>query len=1706
MKKLLFFFALLLPIGAWASKIPYAVYNNGTLTFKYGEFTPNGITSWDVSNTGSQPFLSNDLSWDGNLKYVVFESSFSEARPKSCFGWFDACKGLESIVGLEYLNTSEVTTMACMFELCPKLKSINLSHFNTSKVTDMKNMFAGTTGITTLDLSSFNTSKVTNMDYMFDSSQNESPDGINWLRVIYVGNNWSTASVISGTHMFDHCGNLSGGNGTRWSSDHIDYTYACIDTPNTPGYLTMVDNISYEGNGTKEDPWLISSVDELRAIHFPGYYKLTKDIDMTEWIDSNSPVNGWPGFVRQYISGIIFDGDNHRITGLWGKRDNFMYGNGLFPQLQDSTIKNLYVEVQKGKSLSGVSEISILTTFIFKNGIIENVKVKGKLELAGTYICPSGGVGGLGSSISNSKIINSEAEVEISDNNPENDSETDYGLLAGSVISGENGESIITGCRASGKISSSWSLATIGGLVGFSTATITKCSSSVSIYSTGDDSFAGGLIGADNLSGGSANISLCSAEGVIYVHGKKSGTFQFGCQAGGLVGYLKGSVTDCTSNVDVMGTDYIGGVVGYCSGGNIRNCLTTGNLFSRAEQSNIGGIVGYIQGNPVINGNVALVRSIDAPAASPDYVWKIAGRVHESTLFPASNVNYALTDMIITTKNGRKVDTNIRYDGISATAEDLHKQGAYIALGWDFDNNWQMAPYNLPEIRSLATPNTIIEFADANVKALCVSMWDTNNDGEISRTEAAAVTDLGEVFKGNRDIIHFDELRFFTGIKEMPEWGTFADCENLYSITIPASVNSLGGATFANCRNLEEINVDTRNSVYDSRLGCNAIIETATNTLVVGGPRSNMYNVKTIGPASFWGRNVPILDYVIPETVTSIGANAFTWSSIEEFSMPTTIEDIGFQAFGYTPLKSITLPSSLSTLGEEAFRNCEEMTSVTIPDNLEEIPDSCFKYCTKLESIDLKNVKKIGGGAFGSTGLTSLVLPASVKEVCHEAFCGCPITTLDLGQVEKVGDAAFIGTAMEELTIPATLIEAGAETFSWNFSMKKAIFQDGCTKVFDTMFHGNENLSEVVLPNTITEIQDRAFRACKSLSTVAWPNKLERIGEQAFQESGITSVVLPQTMKWIGNQAFQYCNQLAGYVDLAYIEHLGYNAFSDCPLITMTSIPPTIVIDEYSWAAFSPSGLETVEFFEGTTRIDNLTFAGCENLKNLPYGLPSTLESIGHNAFTECKSLESVTIPKNVNWIQEYAFSDCTKLTSVISRIPDPTNMTFEDGVFTGISENAVLYVPKGTISAYNQKGWSNYFAQVLEEPDNTLYPKELSTRAGKQPTLAIAMDNDSKITAIQFDLVLPDGITVATDEGAMIITLGSRATKSHTYAKRIQDDGSIRIVISSNSSAVFSGNTGSVLLVKLNVSKQMADGDYDVTVRNIELSSENGVAFHPEWASATITVGGVIMGDVDSNGSVTVNNAVWIVRRILNNTPAGFIEAAADLDGSGTISINDKVVLINHYILGKNKAATRAAAADNNATLSLADFDMVPGQTRTIEVMMSTTRTDIEALQCDIYLPEGLEFVPKEEDGELFYAEKGGRATNSHSISSNIQEDGALRVVESSDEGAAFRQNDKSVFTITVKAKDDAKVGKHTIRLANMELSYGQPINPADVNVTISIDKLGDVNNDSEVNQSDISALAELILSGTYKSSADLNGDGIVNAVDLVLLTNKIK
>ena len=171
---------------------------------------------------------------------------------------------------------------------------------------------------------------------------------------------------------------------------------------------------------------------------------------------------------------------------------------------------------------------------------------------------------------------------------------------------------------------------------------------------------------------------------------------------------------------------------------------------------------------------------------------------------------------------------------------------------------------------TISAQSTNITFADATVKAICVTNWDTNGDGELSYDEAAAVTDLGQTFSGNYDITSFNELQYFTGLTIIGE-GTFSLCFSLTSIIIPSSVSSISEWAFVWCSRLMSIAVDGGNNTYDSRNNCNAIIETATNTLIFGCQSTVIpSNVTTIGSYAFnAARNMT--NITIPSSVTTIG-------------------------------------------------------------------------------------------------------------------------------------------------------------------------------------------------------------------------------------------------------------------------------------------------------------------------------------------------------------------------------------------------------------------------------------------------------------------------------------------------------------------------------------------------------------------------------------------------------------------------------------------------------------------------------------------------------------------------------------------------------------------------------------------------------------------------------------------------------------------
>ena len=223
---------------------------------------------------------------------------------------------------------------------------------------------------------------------------------------------------------------------------------------------------------------------------------------------------------------------------------------------------------------------------------------------------------------------------------------------------------------------------------------------------------------------------------------------------------------------------------------------------------------------------------------------------------------------------------------------------------------------------------TNIEFADEKVKALCVANWDTNKDGELSFAEAAAVTNINDVFNDNKEITSFDELRFFTGLKSL-SFGALNECFELKSVCIPSGIVEMNGGAFASCHKLEYIGVDASNPKFKSYGANNAVIERAANRLVVGCPDAIIPDdITTIGKAAFWGHAGEWKD--IPASVTKIDEGAFAYGGLNAVNISDNVEYIGESAFRCNSLWEVVIPAKVTYIGKDAFNECYDLGKVTV--------------------------------------------------------------------------------------------------------------------------------------------------------------------------------------------------------------------------------------------------------------------------------------------------------------------------------------------------------------------------------------------------------------------------------------------------------------------------------------------------------------------------------------------------------------------------------------------------------------------------------------------------------------------------------------------------------------------------------------------------------------------------------------------------------
>lgn len=303
-------------------------------------------------------------------------------------------------------------------------------------------------------------------------------------------------------------------------------------------YFTT-ETVQYLGSGKENDPYQIYTASDLTGVYRKGYFKLMNDIDLTDYINQFSPVEGWQSIGREGSETIHFDGGGHKITGLWcnSTRNN----TGLFSCFADGEIKNLTVETAAGKQVKGGANTGILIGKMI-NGTIENCRVAGTVA-DGT---PVGGVVGL---LKGGQILRSQANVTIS-----TEGKTSY----------------------------------IGGLVGEITdGMIDLCVSSGSLNATGTESYVGGLVGKN-----SATITNS------YSNAQVTSSYN----AAGVVAYNYGIVDKCYATGDLYSNNYAAGVIGYNDGANaiVRNCAAMNNKIEVKYESQSAQGGGY--GQRIIGG------------------------------------------------------------------------------------------------------------------------------------------------------------------------------------------------------------------------------------------------------------------------------------------------------------------------------------------------------------------------------------------------------------------------------------------------------------------------------------------------------------------------------------------------------------------------------------------------------------------------------------------------------------------------------------------------------------------------------------------------------------------------------------------------------------------------------------------------------------------------------------------------------------------------------------------------------------------------------------------------------------------------------------------------------------------------------------------------------------------------------------------------
>nr|DAI59256.1 MAG TPA: leucine rich repeat protein [Crassvirales sp.] len=746
-----------------------------------------------------------------------------------------------------------------------------------------------------------------------------------------------------------------------------------------------------------------------------------------------------------------------------------------------------------------------------------------------------------------------------------------------------------------------------------------------------------------------------------------------------------------------------------------------------------------------------------------------------------------------------------------------------------------------------------------------------------------------------------------------------------------------------------------------------------------------------------------------------------------EITLPAGLKAIGNNAFNgcFALRNEVTIPAGVETIGSNAFKGCKNAKfNPALPETLTAIGDYAFQNCANLYAVTLPaSLQTIGAHAFEASNVQEAVLPAGLKTIGAYAFRHCSnITRVTLPDgLTTLGEGAF---QQCEALVTADLMNPMDIT-----SIPRYAF-DGCS-----------GLRNVYLPFFIEAVGDYAFRGCASLRQIQFVAPTKTIGAYAF--SGCRSLKSLDLFKCenfttIGSYAFSGCTSLKSLNLPKSLETIGEYAFSGCQAISVISspslVPPTIAsesalngIDKDVCVLTMPKSVYLDyfrapywgQFVEYTASV----LVGVDGLGSVMYsnnfGTAPTPVKVAAFYATAGEGVEE----DEGDGITAEAYDSaniCAKDNSTLTFriVPDEGN---EIKSVTYAGEDVTAQVVDGLFTTPVINGDTNLDVSFVASTDYIAIPVSAVSK-GAEVVMPVELVNTTEVMGIECKVQIPEGFSVAKKADGSLKVEQTERKADQTLTAAV--DGNVLTVKTSGTQA-YTGNTGAVFTIAIAPDEATAPADYVLKVTDVKFVNATGVASRPD-AKTTLTLRDYVLGDVDSDQLVAINDAVIVMNHIVGADTPAFNAKAADMDGNGSVEINDAVLIMNTVVgTESTKSIKKTSATEPNADeLTAADIEICQGGT----AMLSLDLANLDALtaaQFEITLPEGI---------TAGKAEAGERASR-HMIKTNMVGN-VLKVAMLSAESADFEGSEGAILVLPLSADKAMPSGSYGISLRNVKMS----------------------------------------------------------------------